>query len=182
MQRGLDGRRIALLAAPDADEAELSSVITALEGAGAHVHHVSDADTEEQWHSGMYAALVLLGEPAAAARGRQLVREFLVVDKPVAAYADGAQLLRESGGDLGALTAGADVPVSAFADRLAQQLMRVLEEHQVDEMSEMSFPASDPPSVSPSSVGGGATPGKDAGERTSGMGRGPDSGAGADSR
>jgi len=182
MQRGLDGRRIALLAAPDADEAEMSSVITALEGAGAHVHRVRDADMEERWHSGMYAALVLLGEPAAGARARQLAREFLVVDKPVAAYGDGAQLLLESGGELGVLTAGADVPVSAFADRLAQQLMRVLEEHQVDEMSEMSFPASDPPSVSPSSLGGRATPGIDTGERTNGMGRASDPGAGGESR
>lgn len=182
MQRGLDGRRIALLAAPDADEAGLSSVITALEGAGAHVHRVREADTEKQWHSGMYAALVLLGDPAAAERARQLVREFLVVDKPVAAYGDGAHLLLESGGELGELTAGADVPVSAFADRLAQQLTRVLEEHEVDEMSEMSFPASDPPSVSPSSLGGGATPGKDTLERKNGLGRGPDPGAGAGSR
>lgn len=163
MQRGLEGRRIALLG----DDPK-STVAGALERAGATAARLDDATPEDQWHSGLYAALVLLGSgERASERGKQLVREFLVADKPVGALGEGLQLLRESGAlegrnvaasgsdpvqDENLLTASA-MSASDFAPVLVRTLSQRLEERDLDEMSEASFPASDPPAVTPSSVG-----------------------------
>ena len=55
-------------------------------------------------------------------------------------------------------TALASAKPEDVGDRLAVSLAARLEEHAVDEMSEMSFPASDPPAVSPGTGGEGARP------------------------
>lgn len=154
MQRGLNGRRIAVF---DASKSRARDVVPALEGAGALVHQLQQGDPDEHWHGGRYAALIVIG--AAGARGRdfqaeprlvQLVREFLVSDKPVAALdvplesiqADETLLAVRGSGD-----------ASAFAGQVVREFSTRLEEHDLDEMSEMSFPASDPPALNPGTAG-----------------------------
>jgi putative intracellular protease/amidase len=187
MQRGLDGRRIALAVLdPDAVGA-VNTVRTALERASAQVDVLEPgAGEDEAWHGGRYAALVVLGgEPGGAEDPRltQLLREFLVSEKPVAAMgaavgpvvnAGGAAgrtcavdqslqaALETAGGKVAAepihtdgnlISAASGADVSAFAGTVVAELTRALEEQDVDAMSEQSFPASDPPATSPASVG-----------------------------
>lgn len=113
----------------------------------------------------------------------QLVREFLASDKPVAAFGSALSAILAAGGatgrsiathhPLGAelqgagstcvdeaicvdealITAGGHAPVAEFAARVVQELSERLEERAVDEMSDLSFPASDPPAVTPATVG-----------------------------
>lgn len=185
MGRGLEGRRIALQAGDRPDADETSIVTTALEGAGATVQRLRDVRSDDEWHSGRYAALVALGElPGAADRVEQLAREFLVAGKPIAAHGHGLSVLLKAGGlagrrvsvgqefeelaaaagadcvdesmtvDENLLTAGRESPITEFAERVTREFSRLLEESEVDEMSELSFPASDPPAVSPSTLGG----------------------------
>ena len=172
MQRGLVGRRIALLGA---DGGAGAPVREALEAAGATVDALGPASgSGEHWHGGRYAALVVLGcEPPIAERAAQLIREFLVVEKPVAAHGDGIRVLRDSGalesrrvaGPSGAgegaglvtdenlTTATGGMSGEDFASALVRSFGQRLEEHALDEMSDQSFPASDPPSVTPSALG-----------------------------
>ena len=114
----------------------------------------------------------------------QLVREFVSTDKPVGALGTAARLLiaadvvagrtltssvelageiHRAGGDWvdrpvevdATLITGrspADLPV--FADRLVREFSQAIEERKADQLSEQSFPASDPP-PGPSSIGGG---------------------------
>ena len=155
MQRGLEDRRIALLAAGDK-----RVVARALEQAGARVAdlHGGLPTRDEDWHGGRYAALVIVdaGEGVTAKEPRivQLAREFLVSDKPVCVYGGGIQVLHEAGGvEEDALVVAADGDVSEFARRVIRALTTELDEGQIDDMSDQSFPASDPPSTSPSSIG-----------------------------
>lgn len=155
MQRGLEDRRIALLAAGDT-----GVVARALEQAGARVAelHGGLPTRDEDWHGARYAALVIVdaGEGITAKEPRivQLTREFLVSDKPVCVYGGGVQVLHEAGGgDEDALLLDADGDLSGFAQRAARALTTHLDERQIDDMSDQSFPASDPPSTSPSSIG-----------------------------
>jgi putative intracellular protease/amidase len=186
MMRGLEGRRIALVAL-DEDPAN-GIVAKALEQAGAQLDPLSlGKGTDTDWHGGKYAALVVSGGAADRPlhddpRLVQLVREFLASEKPVAVLGNALRVVLNAGGAAGRTVAatgrlkaiveaaggkpgaeplavdgslvtatGADV--DAFASRVVQEFSRCLEEHEVDGMSEQSFPASDPPSTTPGSVG-----------------------------
>lgn len=160
MQRGLEDRRIAVLAAGDR-----ASVARALEQAGARVSdlHGGLPTRDEDWHGARYAALVIAdaGEGVTAKEPRiaQLTREFLVSDKPVCVYGGGVQVLHEAGGvEEDALIAELDGDVQEFAARCVTALVNQLEEGQIDDMSDQSFPASDPPATSPSTIGPKAEP------------------------
>lgn len=162
MQRGLDGRRLALF---DGSGMRARDVVPALERAGARVQVLKDSDADEQWHGGQYAALVVVGEAGPDFHGDrrlvQLVREFLVSDKPVAVLdvpvdaiqADDTLLALRSHGD-----------ARTFADQVVREFSNRLEERDVDEMSELSFPASDPPATTPGSIGR-VSPDRDADQR-----------------
>jgi putative intracellular protease/amidase len=186
MQRGLEGRRIALFAAGDDDR--VAVVTRALEGAGAPIHVLKPGEGEdEDWHGARYAALVIIGDSKATFTGEpqlvQLAREFLVSDKPLAVFGSAVMVLLESGGAAGRsmaadgdlksaleeaggtcvdepihedeslITAAASANIEEFAKRVVSNFSERLEERATDEMSELSFPASDPPAVAPSTVG-----------------------------
>jgi putative intracellular protease/amidase len=180
MQTGMHGRRVALVGG-----AEVAAVRQALIDAGAEVEELSAEADDSRWHSAAYAALVVTGslEGTESDRALQLVREFLVADKPVAAHGQAVKLLLASGGlagrtvamdddfaslvtasgattsqdaiyvDESVVTAKGSADLAEFAQRVIKQFGERLEERQVDEMSDMSFPASDPPAVSPASIG-----------------------------
>jgi putative intracellular protease/amidase len=155
MQRGLEDRRIALFAA-----GEGGSVARVLEQHGARVAMLNGgiATRDEDWHGGRYAALVIVDAAQSASarepRLAQLVREFLVSDKPVAVYGGGVQVLHEAGGvESDVLLAASDSELGAFTEQLVAKLASQLEERQLDDMSDQSFPASDPPATSPGTVG-----------------------------
>lgn len=152
MQRGLEGRRIALYCGEGAEGVDV--IAGALERAGAQVHRLSREDPDEAWHGGMYAALVLLGGSSesigANPRLVQLVREFMVSDKPVAAMGVPLDAIQVDESLLAVRGAGDPEP---FARDVVTELATRLEEHDVDAMSELSFPASDPPSTSPTATG-----------------------------
>ena len=155
MQRGLEDRRIALLAAGDR-----AVVSRALEAAGARVAHLHGGmpTRDEDWHGGRYAALVIVdaGENVTAKEPRivQLTREFLVSDKPVCVYGGGIQVLHEAGGvEEDALLVAPEGDIADFATRAVRALSARLEESQIDDMSDQSFPASDPPATNPASIG-----------------------------
>ena len=184
MQKGLEGRRIALASTSDTPAADETH--RALESAGATVHRLSDSDSDEQWHGGMYAGLVVVGEGAPRGsndRLQQLAREFLASEKPVAALGSAVDALLEAGalsgrriaarGSLSAKAADAGVEVASetilvdealltacegtdaaeFGRRVVGEFSRRLEEAQVDEMSDQSFPASDPPASTSAHAG-----------------------------
>jgi hypothetical protein len=149
--RGLEGRRIALFS--QGDNGELRET---LRQAGAEVQDLATAEVSDaNWHSGKYAALIIGSseqEGAVDPRALQLLREFLVADKPVAVFGQGLKALEQAGGlPEDAVYAEAN-PERGFA-RLVAAFSDRLDEAQVDEMSEQSFPASDPPSVTPTSTG-----------------------------
>lgn len=151
MLRGLEGRRIAVYSR--GDNGLLRSTLTS---AGAEVSDLAASGaSEEDWHSGKYAALIIgTCEDGGVVHPRalQLLREFLVADKPVAVIGQGVHALEQAGVLREDVVYAEETPeqgfrrlVAAFADRL--------DEAQVDDMSEQSFPASDPPSVTPLSTG-----------------------------
>lgn len=145
MQHGLEGRRVALFG--EAGDA-LAEIRKELIAAGALVQELTSGGDEQEWHGGKYAALVLVG-PAASRREEhgkvaQLVREFMVSEKPVAAFGvePGAFQLDES-----LLAVRGEGDARAFAADVVREFSERLEEHDLDEMSDQSFPASDPPAV-----------------------------------
>lgn len=109
----------------------------------------------------------------------QLAREFLASDKPVAAFGSALNVILEAGGAAGRtlaahaplrallegagadlvndplhadgtlITAEGSANLSDFAGRVVAEFSDSLEEHAVDEMSDLSFPASDPPAITP---------------------------------
>ena len=121
--------------------------------------------------------------PNADPRLVQLTREFLASEKPVAVIGGALEVIINAGGAAGRTLAAsrqlkpaleaaggksADGPIhadgslvsaaktadiEAFAAEVVRQFAGHLEERAVDEMSEQSFPASDPPSTSPGSIG-----------------------------
>lgn len=184
MQRGLEGRRVALYAAAAAPGDIPGSLAHALEAAGARVHRLAADADDGDWHGAKYAALVVAGAGTEAEpKLRQLVLEFLVADKPLVGIGEGVGAVLAAGGVAGrrvaavgslrdeAEASGATCVDAAFhtdealitargegdPQELAQQVVRALsarlEDRAVDEMSELSFPASDPPAMTPASVG-----------------------------
>ena len=159
MQRGLEGRRIALFAEPGSDTAEIRKELIA---SGAEVNDLPGGGSDDRWHSGMYAALVVVGDGNAETelhpKLAQMIREFLVSEKPVATFKANADALQLDE-TLVAVRGGDDA--RAFAREVASVFADRLDESAVDQMSDMSFPASDPPSVSPGTAGP-ASPERDA--------------------
>lgn len=156
MQRGLEGRRIALLGADSGD-----AIRSALAGAGAQVEVLASAGSAEgeAWHAGRYSALVITGGGADADhRAAQLVKEFLVAAKPVAVWGKGLSLVEQAGGAKDDLVLADEGDSAAFASRVVTVLADRLDEERVDEMSDLSFPASDPPAVTPAAIGPAARP------------------------
>ena len=151
MLRGLEGRRIALFSR--GDDGTLRSTLTA---AGAEVQDLAAGGmNEEGWHSGKYAALIIgTCEDGGVVHPRalQLLREFLVADKPVAVFGEGVRALEQAGALREDVVYAEANPEQGF-DRLVAAFSDRLDEAQVDDMSEQSFPASDPPSITPLSTG-----------------------------
>ena len=113
----------------------------------------------------------------------QLAREFLAADKPVAAYGSAISLILAAGGaaartiacpeslkaplesaggtcaktplhvDDTLITASDQAGAANFAAEVVRVFSSHLEERAVDEMSDLSFPASDPPATTPATVG-----------------------------
>jgi hypothetical protein len=189
MLQGLEGRRIAVTTPQGTPIDSVEAVQGVLVQAGAEVEVLTRNTEDDKWHGGLYSGLIILGgaaetgRPAADPRLVQLVREFLVSEKPVAAIGSGVGVVVEAGGAAGrtltadesltpaAKTSGArmvDAPVHAdgcltsarsdtrieeFAGVVVKEFSRQLEDEQVDDMSAQSFPASDPPATSPASAG-----------------------------
>jgi hypothetical protein len=153
MQRGLEGRRIALFAEPGSDAAEIRKELIA---AGAEISELpgDSQGSDDRWHSGMYAALVVVGDADARTERHpniaQMIREFLVSEKPVATFQADAEALQLDESLL-AVRGGDDA--RAFAREVATVLADRLDEREVDEMSDLSFPASDPPAANPGTTG-----------------------------
>ncbi len=150
MQRGLEGRRIALFAAQSPDTAEIRKELIA---AGAEISELPGEGSDDRWHSGMYAALVVVAHPDGKIERHpklaQMIREFLVSEKPVATFQADAETLQL---DESLLAVAGSGDARAFAEEVVAVLSSHLEEQAVDEMSDQSFPASDPPAVNPGSA------------------------------
>ena len=90
MLTGLKGRRIAVTQPDSGPNESMGAVKEALEAAGAAVEVLAAQAPDESWHGGKYAALVVVADgggqrlPTPDPRLVQLVREFLVSEKPVA--------------------------------------------------------------------------------------------------
>ena len=134
-------------------------------------------------YAGLVAIAGEPDQARADARVVQLMREFLASEKPVAvgraalswviaaggaagrslaADAEHKGAVEAAGGKLtgtpihtdGCLvSARSDASEEAFASQVLRDFSRLLDERDVDAMSEQSFPASDPPATSPASIG-----------------------------
>jgi protease I len=203
MEQGLKGKRVAILAGDDVEGRELSEPREALEAAGATTKVVSpkpgplrakggeqiEVDcTLDACKASEFDALLLPGGRGATALAKeqgavQLVREFMLADKPVAAICHGAALLVAADAVAGRKLTSApdlqktvvdaggewdDTPVKIddrlitsrgpndlphFTRAIVKEFANRLDEARVDQMSEQSFPASDPP-PGPSAIGG----------------------------
>jgi len=199
MPTQLKGRRVAFLATDGVEQVELTAPWDTLKQAGADLVLVSDKPGEiqavnhdakgEKFHvdvqvSGVSArdfdALVLPGGVANPDKLRtnkeavEFVREFMGLDKPVAAICHGPWLLveadalrgrtitswpsletdvRNAGGawvdkqvqvDQKLLTSRKPDDLPAFCAKLVELLADAIDERRLDKMVEQSFPASDP--------------------------------------
>jgi protease I len=195
----LRGRKVAFLATDGVEQVELTAPWNALKQAGAEVMLVSDKPGEiqamnhdakgEKLHVDVevsavtaqdFDALVLPGGVANPDRLRtnkeavSFVREFMELDKPVAAICHGPWLLveadavrgrtitswpsletdvRNAGGawvdkqvhvDQKLLTSRKPDDLPAFCAKLVELLADAIDERRLDKMVEQSFPASDP--------------------------------------
>ena len=203
MELGLKGKRVAILAADGVEPRELAEPKQALEAAGATTQVVAPAGdavtakggqsvhvdcTLAACHAADFDALVVPGGDAPRRladeqRAIQLVREFMLAEKPVAAICDGTSLLLAADAVAGRNVTGAaalkgavgekggtwvDLPVSVddrlvtsrgdedlahFTRAIVKEFANRIDEARVDQTSEQSFPASDPP-PGPSAIGG----------------------------
>ena len=199
MASQLTGRKVAFLATDGVEQVELSAPWNALKQAGADVVLLSDKAGEiqsvnhgqngEKFHVDVevstvtardFDALVLPGGVANPDKLRTnkvavgFVREFMELDKPVAAICHGPWLLVEAdavrgrtitswpsletdvknaGGawvdkqvqlDQKLLTSRKPDDLPAFCAKLVELLSTAIEERRLDKMVEQSFPASDP--------------------------------------
>jgi hypothetical protein len=150
MQRGLEGRRIALFGEPGSDTAEIRKELIA---AGAEINELPGGGSDDRWHSGMYAALIVVGDADAKTelhpKIAQMIREFMVTEKPVATFQANAEALQV---DESLLAVKGSGDARGFAREVVSVLADRLDEQAVDEMSDQSFPASDPPAINPGSA------------------------------
>ena len=178
------GNRVAVVTT-DVDQSALDEVRSRLQAAGASVVLVPSEVPFENAHPSNFAGLVLLesAPDAGGPKAVQVVREFMVADKPVAAIGKGVSLLiaadavpgrsiaapseladdvRDVGGSLAGapihtddmlITARSTKDLHIFLDRVARGFAAQAEERQIDQVSEQSFPASDPP-PGPGTIGG----------------------------
>ena len=204
MEFGLKGRHVAILAAEGVDAAHVEGPRAALVGAGVDAAVLAaQADQIPSAAGGLihvdrvlavcragdFDALVIPGGLASAEalsrdeRARQLVREFMAADKPVAALGEGVRLLiaaeavagrvvaavgeladavsRAGGEPVSAalhvdeqlITAGERSDIGELNATILREFASLVDEARVDELSEQSFPASDPP-PGPLAVGG----------------------------
>jgi protease I len=195
----LEGRKVAFLATDGVEQVELTAPWNALKQAGAHVVQLSDKSEDiqamnhqekgEKFHVDLlvseasardFDALVLPGGVANPDKLRTnkdavaFVREFMELDKPVAAICHGPWLLveadavrgrtitswpsletdvRNAGGawvdkqvqlDQKLLTSRKPDDLPAFCAKLVELLSTAIDERRLDKMVEQSFPASDP--------------------------------------
>jgi protease I len=208
MLRLLEGTRVAILATDGVEQSELTGVREALDGAGAKTDLLAPGKKTIQAVKGRakgdefpvdvqleaartsdYAALYLPGGVENAdslrtePRAVQFVREFMALDKPVAAICHGPRLLieadsvagrqltswpslktdiRNAGGewvdepvhaDGRLITSMKSADIPEFSKRIVAEFVSSVQERRVDQTSEQSFPASDPP-PGPASIGG----------------------------
>ena len=199
MASQLKGRKVAFLATDGVEQVELTAPWNALKQAGADVMLVSDRSGEiqstsddakgEKFHVDLevskvtardFDALVLPGGLANPDKLRtnkdavKFVREFMELDKPVAAICHGPWLLieadalrgrtitscpsletdvRNAGGawvdkqvqvDQKLITTRKADDLPAFCAKLVELLADAIDERRLDKMVEQSFPASDP--------------------------------------
>lgn len=199
MSSQLKGRKVAFLATDGVEQVELTAPWSALKQAGADVVLVSDKPGEiqamnhdakgEEFQVDVevanvtardFDALVLPGGVANPDRLRtnkgavNFVRQFMEMDKPVAAICHGPWLLveadavrgrtitswpsletdvRNAGGawvdkqvqvDQNLLTSRKPDDLPAFCAKLVELLVDAIDERRLDKMVEQSFPASDP--------------------------------------
>ena len=200
MLTGVNGRRVAILATDGVEQVEIELPRRALDDAGATTHLIAPEDGSIQAmnhdekgarlpvdrvlgpvRAGEYDALLIPGGVANPDRLRtdpravQLVREFMLADKPVAAICHGPWLLVEANAVAGrtltswpSLRTDINNAGGAWVDRAVQLddnlitsrkpedlpqfcaailkgFASEIEERAVDAVIEQSFPASDPP-------------------------------------
>jgi hypothetical protein len=178
--QGLQGKRIALLGDRDRQVAQgLQGAGATVESLDDVVG--DDPRWHSATHAALVVMAGL--PDARADRAVQLIRECLLADKPVAAYGSAVALLLTSGGvagrtiaadpsmdhmlsaagatpareplhdDAGIITARGSVAIAEFVRQVASRVGERFLERRVDEMSDMSFPASDPPATTPATAG-----------------------------